>query len=318
MRKELKQIVISNFKTESGKKYSKIPLSYQVFGQKLGSAPIILVNHTFTGNSQIIGKNGWWDKIVGEKKAIDLKKYTVLAFNIPGNGFDYFLIDRYKDFTLKDISKIFLIGLKELKIDKLFANVGGSIGGNLIWELLFKINIENCICIASDWRASNWLIANLKVQEILLETSNSSMFNARIHAMNMYRNPESYKQKFSIDKKHSELNAWFDYHGKQLDGRFHLKAHKFLNHLLMTTFVFETEKEFLNQIQKVKGNIHIVGINSDLLFPAKDGFENYEKIKNVKKNTFYHEIDSIHGHAAFLIEDKQVSRILKDILKVKK
>ena len=70
-------------------------MSYQYFGKKLGTAPVVLVNHALTGNSNVAGENGWWKDIVGKDKAINTEVYTVLSFNIPGNGFDGFLIDNY-------------------------------------------------------------------------------------------------------------------------------------------------------------------------------------------------------------------------------
>ena len=81
-----------------------------MFGKALGSAPIVLVNHALTGNSDVAGKNGWWLDLVGDDKVIDTKLYTILAFNIPGNGFDGFVIDNYKDFVASDVAYIFLRG----------------------------------------------------------------------------------------------------------------------------------------------------------------------------------------------------------------
>jgi homoserine O-acetyltransferase len=49
---------------------------------------LVLVNHALTGNSQVVGDNGWWNDLIGVNKTIDTTKYTVLAFNVPGNGFD--------------------------------------------------------------------------------------------------------------------------------------------------------------------------------------------------------------------------------------
>ena len=40
---ELKYIEINNFTTLSGKVYPKIKLTYQLFGQPLGEAPVIVV-----------------------------------------------------------------------------------------------------------------------------------------------------------------------------------------------------------------------------------------------------------------------------------
>lgn len=40
----------------------------------------------------------------------------------------------------------------------------------------------------------------------------------------------------------------------------------------------------------------------------------FEKLKENKDNVFYHEIKSIHGHDAFLMEYEQLNTIIKNIL----
>lgn len=78
----LQHINIPNFTTLSGNTQD-LQLSYQLFGQELHTAPIVLVNHALTGNSNVTGDGGWWTDIVGDNKCIDTKKYTILAFNVP-------------------------------------------------------------------------------------------------------------------------------------------------------------------------------------------------------------------------------------------
>jgi homoserine O-acetyltransferase len=39
---------------------------------------------------------------------------TVLAFNVPGNGFDGAVIENYLDFTARDIARIFIKGIQLL------------------------------------------------------------------------------------------------------------------------------------------------------------------------------------------------------------
>ena len=126
MKTSLQHITLYNFELSSSKTLD-IHLSYQIFGQELFSAPIILVNHALTGNSNVSGENGWWKTLVGENKIIDTNKFTVICFNIPGNGFDGNLLENYEDFKSKDIAKIFLEGLKLLKIEKLHTIIGGSL-----------------------------------------------------------------------------------------------------------------------------------------------------------------------------------------------
>ncbi len=103
---ELNYIQIQNFKLESGKTIS-LRLSYQLFGQALGTAPIVLVNHALTGNSNVAGEGGWWLDLIGLDKVIDTNVYTILSFNIPGKRYDGFVIENYKDFIARDIAKLF-------------------------------------------------------------------------------------------------------------------------------------------------------------------------------------------------------------------
>ncbi len=127
----LQYINISNYTTKTGKT-SSLNLSYQLFGKPLYEAPIVMINHALTGNSNVAGDGGWWTSIVGPAKVIDTNLYTVLAFNIPGNGQDQNplnLIENYKDFTAGDIAQIFALALEDLKITQLFAVIGGLCWG---------------------------------------------------------------------------------------------------------------------------------------------------------------------------------------------
>ena len=110
MKTELKTFILS-YTTYSNKEY-QIPLSYQLFGKRLFSAPIIMVNHALTGNSDVAGEKGWWKTLVGNQKTIDTSQFTIICFNIPGNGYDGVLLDRYENFSIRDIAQLFLNGLK--------------------------------------------------------------------------------------------------------------------------------------------------------------------------------------------------------------
>ena len=104
----LKKIVIENYLTESNTSH-KFFLSYELFGRIIGDAPLIIIVHALTGNSNVAGKDGWWNRVVGNNLGIDLKKFSVLAFNIPGNGYDGVYIKNYRDFITKDIAKLLKI-----------------------------------------------------------------------------------------------------------------------------------------------------------------------------------------------------------------
>ncbi len=314
-------IIIQDFITESGALYSSLPLSFTLSGKPLYTAPIVLVNHALTGNADVTGENGWWNDLIGDTKTIDTNQYTILAFNVPGNGNDSFIIENYQDFTTRDIAKLFIKGLKALSIEQVFAIIGGSVGGGIAWEILaLEPNItEHLIPIATDWKSTDWMIANCFLQEQILNNSSKPIEDARIHAMLCYRSPESFKEKFqrtiNQDLLIFNIESWLAHHGKKLQQRYQLASYKLMNQLLKTIDITRNSEDFETLISKSNAAIHIVAINSDLFFTPKENLETYNELKKFKNNVFYSEIDSVHGHDAFLIEYKQLDHLLADIFK---
>ena len=321
MSRDLAHIEISNYTTVSGRTCKELNLSYQLFGCPLGEAPIVLVNHALTGNSNAAGDSGWWKDLIGDDKVIDTNRYTVLSFNIPGNGYDAFVIDNYKDFVARDVAKLFLIGIEQLKIEKLFAIIGGSLGGGIAWEMaVLDPEITNhLIPIATDWKSTDWLIANCQIQEQFLNNSNNPVHDARMHAMLCYRTPESFKERFQRTKNEDlemfNVESWLLHHGKKLQERFQLSAYKLMNQLLKTIDVTKDREANFKVLDSIKANIHIVGVDSDLFFTADENRETQKQLALTHPNVTYHEINSVHGHDAFLIEYKQLEKIIEGIFK---
>jgi homoserine O-acetyltransferase len=315
---ELTQIAIPGFTTYNGVTQD-IVVSYQLFGRPLHSGPVIVVNHALTGNSNVAGPHGWWSSLVGEDKCINTNKYTVLSFNIPGNGFDGFIIENYKDFVAGDIARIFLEALRLLNVDRVYALIGGSLGGGIAWEMaaLNPELTEHLIPVASDWKSTDWLIANCQIQEQFLVNSKQPVHDARMHAMLCYRTPESFKERFQRSTN-EELNvfnveSWLLHHGKKLQERFQVSAYKLTNQLLKTIDITRNGEEAFKKLQNSDTNIHIIGVDSDLFFSARENKETYKQVAQANSNVTYGEIKSLHGHDAFLIEFKQMEQLLQGI-----
>ena len=314
----ISNLTIADYTTKSGVSLKNLPLSYQVFGKQLGTAPVVLVTHALTGNSNVCGEKGWWKDLIGPEKCINSEAFTILSFNIPGNGYDGFLIENYEDITIYDVAKWFLTGLQLLKISKVFAGIGGSLGGSILWQMavLKPALFQNIIPIATDWKATDWLIAQCRVQKQILNNSENPVHDARVHAMTFYRTPQSFKQKFNRslnEAKHIfNVESWLLHHGETLQKRFQLQAYKLMNHLLVTSD-FETVEAFLSMASLIEGNIYLVGIDSDGFYLNEEIKETYSALKPLKNNVHFAEINSIHGHDAFLIEYEQLTGILNPI-----
>ena len=320
---EVKTISINNFTTDSGVVYDSIDLHYQHFGQSFERAPVVLINHSLTGDSNVAGPQGWWSEIVGPNLTIDTDHYSILAFNIPGNGVKNYTLENYSDFHTGDIAQIFCEGLQLLGIKKLYALIGGSIGGGVAWEMAaLRPNLtENLIPVAADWKASDWIIANTFLQKRLLENSNEPLKDARIHAMLTYRTAASFGERFgrtvNFEKNLFNVESWLVHHGDKLEGRFLLQAYKTMNHLLATINITRNGDSLEKIIDTISSNIHLIAIDSDLFFTAEEDKKTLKRGKKIKENIYYHEIKSIHGHDAFLIENNIVSQIFSSIFKPK-
>ena len=322
MKKDLKYISLEDFTTTSGYFYPKFELTYQLFGQDLNTAPIILVNHALTGNSNVAGEKGWWNALIGTGKVIDTSVYTVIAFNIPGNGYDgnkNNFIENYEDFTARDIAKLFGLGIEKLGISNLFAAIGGSLGGGIAWEMavLFPNLIENLIPVASDWKASDWILAHNKTQLQILSNSSKPVHDARMMAMLFYRTADSFKQKFNRSKNKEQGNfnteSWLLHHGQKLENRFTLSTYKMMNHLLSTVDITRDRGSFDEIANLLRCNIIQVGVDSDFFFVPAENKETQKRLDKAGLENSYHEIKSIHGHDAFLIEYQQLSDILQPV-----
>ncbi|MDC9723781.1 MAG: alpha/beta fold hydrolase [Urechidicola sp.] len=321
MKNNLYHISINDFKTETGFK-SDFDLTYQIYGKPLHSAPIVLVSHALTGNSEVAGENGWWSGIIGKEKLINTDKYTVLSFDIPGNGYDTNpdkLIRNYKDFKPRDIAKIFGLGLDFLEIDKLHATIGPSLGGGIAWEMavLFPNLMTHLIPLGSDWKTSDWIIAHNLTQEQILNNSSQPMHDARLMAMLFYRTPISFKYRFgrSMNEKLGIFNAesWLLHHGKIIQERFDLESYQLMNHLLTYIDITRGRGGFNEVAKSIKAKITQVVIDTDIFFVAEENEETTKILDELGIENELKEIKSMYGHDGFLIEFDQLEELLKDI-----
>lgn len=320
MNTKLIKYQIQNYITSRGVLLKQMDLTYEVFGKPLHSAPIVVVNHALTGNSDLISdEKGWWKTIIGDGKLIDTQKYSVLAFNIPGNAYDGHQIEDYQSYTAKDIAQLFLLALKGMGINKLYAVIGGSLGGGLAWEMavLEPEMIEYVIPVACHWQSSDWIIGFNDIQMKILEHSDTPLEIARMMAMMFYRTPASLQAKFGRSKTADghlfNIESWLQHHGNKLNNRFEISAYRMMTHLLTTLDITKDKENFEEAVKNIKSKIIQVAIDTDWLFVKEETLETIRKLDELGIENEYHEIKSIHGHDAFLMEFEQLEGFLKPI-----
>jgi len=316
----LEKFRLKTYETFKGVQYEKLDISYEVFGRKLHTAPIVLVNHALTGNSDVGSpERGWWKDLIGENKVIDTLQYTVVSFNIPGNGYDGVLIDNYKDFIAKDIARIYFLVLQALGVKELYAIIGGSLGGGIAWEMagLYPNFAKYIIPIAADWKSTDWIIGHNAIQESILLNSKKPLQDARKMAILFYRSPASFTKRFNRTRTETQrsfnVESWLDHHGHKLENRFSLKAYLMMNHLLTTIDVSKDHESIETTLSAIKSKVIQIAVNSDLFFIKEENLKTKKLLDQYKVANVYHEIDSIDGHDAFLIEHEQISNFLRPL-----
>lgn len=318
MEEQLHYYTFPSYQTCSGKVVQDLQISYQIFGKSLHTAPIVLVHHALTGNSDVVSEEkGWWRELVGEGKLIDTQRYTIIAFNIPGNGYQGDYITSYQDFSLYDVAFLFYQSLKCIGVEKVYAAIGGSIGGSVAWQLatLTTDFIEYIIPIASDWKATAWVLGYCAAQEQILQHSSHPLNDARIVAMLLYRTPKSLQSKFGRTKTNDgkfNVNSWLQYHGKKLEERFDLRAYRMMNHLL-TTINIAGESSFRDVARSISSTVIQLAIDTDFFFVKEENVETAQILDELGIQNQYYEVKSLHGHDGFLIEHEQITHILKPI-----
>lgn len=151
-------------KLQCGTTLAPVTLAYEMYGE-LNKARdnAILVFHALSGNQHAAGYNrfvkgvenywteecqvGWWDDFIGPKKALDTTKYCVICANYIGGCYGSTgpssispktkkpYGSSFPRITMSDIVDSQIRLLDHLKIKKLHAVIGGSIGGLLCLTL---------------------------------------------------------------------------------------------------------------------------------------------------------------------------------------
>ena len=179
---------------------------------------------------------------------------------------------------------------------------------------------KNLVPLASDYKSSDWLISNTYLQNLILVNSKNPINDARVHAMLTYRNPKSLNKRFNFkinaENNTMEVINWLEFHGSKLKKNFSLNSYIHMNNLLSTIgLIHKNRNDFKSLINKITSKIHLVGIDSDLLFPHFVIRKTYDYFSKIKKDIYYHKIKSDHGHDAFLIEFNKIEEKISKIFK---
>lgn len=286
---------------------------------------------------------GWWDNMIGPGKPLDTNQFFVIGINNlgscfgstgpmhtnPATGKPYgadFPVVTVEDWVRSQARVADLFGIEQFA-----AVMGGSLGGMqaLSWSILFPDRLRHCLVIASTPKLSTQNIAfnDVARQAILTDPDyhggdfyahkvvpKNGLRVARMVGHITYLSDDDMDEKFGRYLKTGEyqfnyaadfeIESYLRYQGDKFAGYFDANTY-----LLITKALdyFDPAREHGGDLSKAlagtKAKFLLAAFTTDWRFAPDRSREIVKALIDNKRTVSYAEIESQHGHDAFLLDD---------------
>lgn len=254
------------------------------------------------------------------------------ASNNPLTGLPYGM--RFPVVTIRDMVDAQYKLVQHLGIRQLAMVAGGSIGGQqaLEWSVRYPEIVRKVVVIAASAAVTAQAISFNEVarQSIMADPAwqcgdyaeghgpTMGLAIARMLAMITYQSEEAMEQRFARNLVQREavtsptfspeLGGRFDvenylfYQGDKLAHRFDANSYLYMSRAMDLYDVSAGYPSLDAALQRIQSQALFIGIRSDFLFPSAQVRWLADRVQAVGGNARYVELDSPHGHDAFLKE----------------
>jgi homoserine O-acetyltransferase len=338
---------------ELGGRLEDVTLAYQSWGElsPAGDNAILLL-HALTGDSGPGDPGGWWEPLIGPGQALDTNHAFVICANVLGGcqgstgpsspdpltGRPYGM--RFPLITIGDIVNAQRRLAEHLGITKLLA-IGGSIGGfqALEWAtrhpdltgavaplaatgaldpqgIAMNEIGRRAIMADPNWRGGAYQsegvfpsdgLAIARMVGMVTYHSKESM------ALRFGRNPATRPTLYPTFGATFDVEGYLHYHGEALVRRFDANSYLYLTRA-MDLYDVGRDGGVEHWLARIAAPILLLGIRSDWLFPPADIRALADQLAALGKEVTYAELDSPHGHDAFLKEWDQLTDVLRSFV----
>lgn len=275
-------------------------------------SPAVLVPHALTGSSRV---TDWWGELVGSGKTIDPERYYVIGINALGSCYGSSGPATDTDFpyvTLADIVAAQARALDALGVNELELVIGASLGGMqaLQWAIHFPERVRKAVMVGShDHQSAMGIALNAIQRDAIALDPAKGIRLARKIAMLSYKSGDLFQERHGrrADRKglyRFDIEGYLEHLADVFERRMHPQSYAALTEA-MDSFDVRGAEPLVTSPELL-----FVGISSDRLFLPGDVRAAAERFRSRGYRSAYREIESQHGHDAFLAEPEKLAAIL--------
>lgn len=306
----MKYFKTKDFTLESGTEISDINIAYEIFGEFSPSKKIVWVCHALTANSNV---EDWWNGLFGDNDLFNSDNYTIICANILGScyGTSFRSEEKLPIISIRDIVAMHEKLADFLNISKIDILIGGSLGGMqaLEWSVSNPDFIKNLFVIATNAKHSPWGIAFNEAQRMALNSNENGIEAARAIALLSYRSYDAFNKTQKDDEEkldYFRAASYQNYQGEKLKKRFTKESYWMLSKSMDSHNLGRNRRSPETALSKITAKTLVIGIESDILFPAVEQEFLSKHIKNCRLKI----IKSLYGHDGFLLETKKIAKAI--------
>ncbi|HUZ12766.1 MAG TPA: homoserine O-acetyltransferase [Caulobacteraceae bacterium] len=336
---------------DCGGKIAGLEIAYKTYGRlDPDRANAVLVCHALTLDQHVAsrhpltGKRGWWSNVVGPGLPIDTDRYFVICSNVvggccgatgpgaldPATGRPYGLA--FPMITMADMVRAQAMLIEALGIDRLFAVVGGSMGGMQVlqWAADYPERLYSAVCIAAaarhsaqniafheigrqaimadpDWRGGDYAAAGVRPEK--------GLAIARMAAHVTYLSEAALQRKFGRELQRDGYSWGFDadfqvesylrHQGAAFVDRFDANSYLYITRAMDYFDLAAQHGGVLAEAFRRARDVRfcVFSFTSDWLYPTPESRQIVRALNAAGARASFVEIETDKGHDAFLLDE---------------
>jgi homoserine O-acetyltransferase len=259
----------------------------------------------------------------------------------PDDGKPY--ASRFPVVTIRDMVRAEAVVAKELGIEQWMSVIGGSMGGMQVleWGVMFPERVRSLVPICTTLAATAQQIAWWSTGRRIIrldsrwregeyydarpgEGPSEGLALARMISQITFRTDDVFTDRFGRDVveqveqydmwQRFQVERYLEYQGDKLARRFDANSYLLLTKAMDLHDLARGRGGMDAAVRRITAPALVMGVSSDILYPPYQQEMIAGALIGNGIDARYVEIDSPHGHDAFLIEDDQVGGALHDFL----